>query len=68
MAKMTLRAARVNAGLSQYQAAEQLEISNKTLGNWETGRSYPPADKIDKICQLYGVSYDDLTFLPKDSL
>ena len=68
MAKMTLKAARVNVDLSQKDAASALGISNKTLGNWESGVSFPKADQIVSICNLYQVSYDDLIFLPNNSL
>lgn len=68
MAQMTLKAARVNAGLTQKAAAEALNVSNKTLCCWENGSRIPKADKIDPLCDLYGVSYDDLIFLPNDSL
>lgn len=68
MVKMSLRAARINAGLSQKIAAEKIGISNKTLGNWENGITYPPADKIPVICELYGVPFDQLNFLPQNSL
>ena len=68
MAKMTLKAARVNVDLSQKDAATALGVSNKTLGNWESGTSFPKADQIVSICNLYGVSYDDLIFLPSNSL
>lgn len=66
--KISIRAARVNAGYSQKEAADRLGVSNKTLGNWENGITFPPADKIVAICELYGVSYDNLNFLPSDSL
>ena len=66
--KITIRAARVNAGYSQKEAADRLGVSNKTIGNWENGVTFPPADKIVAICELYGVSYDNLNFLPSDSL
>lgn len=68
MVKISIRAARVNVGLSQKEAAVRLGVSNKTLGNWEKGITFPPADKIPAICELYGVSYDHLNFLPTDSL
>lgn len=68
MVKILLRAARVNAGFSQKEAADRLGVSNKTLGNWEKGVTFPSADKIAEICELYGVSYDHLNFLPSDSL
>lgn len=66
--KMTLAACRVNVGMSQKEVAKALNISNKTLGNWENGISFPPADMIEKLCELYGVSYDHINFLPNRSL
>lgn len=63
MPKITLKAARVNAGLTQKEASERLDVSNKTLCRWEQGKSFPGADKIAKICELYGVAYDNIIFL-----
>lgn len=64
MVKLTLKAARVNAGLTQAQAATLLGLSNKTLCSWEQGKAFPTPKHIDRICRLYGVSYDMLTFRP----
>lgn len=66
MVKMTLAAARVNVGLTQKEAADRLGISNKTLCDWENGVTFPKADMIPKICDLYGVVYDQLNFLPNN--
>ncbi len=68
MAKMTLKAARVNVGLTQKAAAKKFDVSNKTLFNWENGLSFPDASKIPLICDAYRVSYDDLIFLPSNPL
>lgn len=68
MTGITLKAARVNVGLTQKEAAKRLNISNKTIWAWENGKSMPNANKIDAICNLYAVSYDDIIFLPNDSL
>lgn len=68
MAKFSLKAARVNAGLSQKAAAAAIGISNKTLSSWENGNTAPTADIIPVICALYGVSYDQLNFLPNNPL
>lgn len=62
MKKFTLKAARVNIGLTQKEAAERLNVSNKTLCNWENGKSIPRVDKIKNICALYNISYDSLDF------
>lgn len=63
MGKITMKAARVNANLTQREAATALGINKKTLGSWENGKTIPKADKIDSICSLYKVSYDMLIFL-----
>lgn len=68
MLKISLKAARVNAGLSQKEVANTLKISNKTLTNWENGKSFPDAEKINALCHLYGLSYDNINFLPNNSL
>lgn len=62
MPKLTLKAARVNAGFAQKQAAKELKVSNKTLSNWENGKAIPKADKISLICKLYRMNYDDIIF------
>lgn len=62
MTKISLRAARVNAGYNQKDAAKILGISNSTLGSWEHGRTFPTPAVIEKICRLYGLSYDDIIF------
>lgn len=62
MAKMTLKAARINAGYSQKSAAAKLGVSNSTLGRWENRLSFPNAEKIDALCSLYGLTYDDIIF------
>ena len=64
--KITLKAARVNIGLNQDEAAKRLGISRDTLRNWETGKTVPSISKIPNIEQLYGLSYDDLIFLPNN--
>lgn len=62
--KITLEAARVNAGYSQKEAAKKLGVSNCTLLRWEKGISMPRANQITDICELYAIPYDMLIFLP----
>lgn len=62
MGKCTLRAARVNCGLTRQEAAKSLGISDRTLYSWEHGLTMPKVTQIDRICELYGVSYDDISF------
>lgn len=62
MPKISLKAARVNAKLSQQAAADLIGVAVSTLRNWEAGKTFPNKPKIDKICEVYGISFDVLFF------
>lgn len=62
--KITLKAARVNAGLSQDDVTKQLHISKTTLVNWEQGHVALKACDFLKLCELYNIE-PDCIFLPK---
>lgn len=66
--QITLRAARTNAVMTQQAAAKQLGVTVSTVRNWERGASFPDALQIRKIECLYGVKYDNITFLPRKTL
>jgi DNA-binding XRE family transcriptional regulator len=57
-----LKAARVNAGLTQAEAAKMLEISKGTLANYEMYRTKPDIETSKKIASLYGMTVDDIIF------
>ena len=62
--KITLKAARVNAGYKQKDAAKLLGIGNGRLVRWEQNPEQIPGEWIAKLCDLYGVSTDRVIFLP----
>ncbi len=47
-------------GLSQEEVAEKLSVSRQTVSKWETDQSTPDFDKIGPMCELYGISADEL--------
>ncbi|MBR5419466.1 helix-turn-helix transcriptional regulator [Candidatus Saccharibacteria bacterium] len=51
---------RKNAGLSQEEVADKLEVTRQTVSKWETGQSSPDLDKVLPLCNLYGVTPDEL--------
>ena len=53
----TLRTAR---NLSQEELAERLDVSRQSVSKWETDVSVPELDKLVKLCDLFGVSLDEL--------
>lgn len=64
--KITLKAARVNAGLTQDETAKKLKKSKNTIVNYESGKSVPDIETGKALAALYGCSVDDLIFLPND--
>ena len=68
MDKMTLKALRVNAGMTQKEVAKILKVSNKTLSNWENGLTFPNTNYVNAICKLYNVEYIRINFLTECSL
>jgi DNA-binding XRE family transcriptional regulator len=64
--KITLRAARVNAGLTQDEVAKEVKKSKNTIVSYEKGRSVPDIETGKALAKLYGMSVDDIIFLPED--
>ncbi|MBM6918420.1 helix-turn-helix domain-containing protein [Intestinimonas butyriciproducens] len=59
---LTLRAARINKGLSRQEAAKLLGVGVSTIGNYERGVSYPDVPVIRKMEQVYGIPYGEMIF------
>ena len=64
MKKITLRAARVNAGLKQEEAAKKIGVNLRTIQKWENYESFPSVKRVPAIEETYGVTYDAINFLP----
>ncbi len=61
--KVSLKALRVNAELTQKDAAAAIGVTERTLQNWETNLTYPKFSHLAKICEVYGCGLEDI-FLP----
>lgn len=61
--KLTLKAARVNAGLTQKQLASLMGISESTMIKWEksNGKDMKLAD-FRKLCKILGINPNDIFF------
>ena len=62
---ITVAAARVNAGMTQLEAAKALEISKGTYCNYEKGVTAPTIFMAEKIANLYGMTLDQIDFSKK---
>lgn len=62
--KVSIKAMRVNAGLTQAEVANRVKINVATLISWENSKTYPTVEKLKELCNLYGCAIDDI-FLPQ---
>lgn len=60
--KVTLKAARVNCGLTQKETAQKLGLSVDTLSKYERGLSFPDVPVIKHIEEIYNVPYSGIIF------
>ena len=58
--RISLVAARVNAGLKQREMAEIIWVDTTTIHNWENAKSEPTASQLRKISEVSGIPMDFL--------
>ena len=62
--KIKLKAARVNAGLTQTEAAQKLNRNKQTIVNWEKGFTEIKVNDLLALSELYGMPIEYLE-IPK---
>ena len=55
-----IRLCRKQAGLSQEELADKLEVSRQAVSKWEMGQSAPDPEKIVRMSELFGITTDEL--------
>lgn len=65
--QISLKAARVNAELTQKQVAERIAVDVSTVVSWENGKTSPKAIQLEQLCSLYGISVDSIFLRQKSS-
>ena len=61
--KVSIKALRINAELSQQEASDEIGVTVRTLQNWENNITAPTAPQLVTLCRVYGCTLDDI-FLP----
>ena len=51
---------RKNANLTQMQLAEMLGITDRAVSKWETGKAMPDSSLMLELCEILGISVNDL--------
>ena len=60
--KISMAAARVNAGLTQKQLAVACGVSEATVVKWENGATVPRVDMLPVLEEAYGIPIDYIRF------
>ena len=60
--QITLKALRVNKGLTQEKTAKDLDVSVETWANYENGKTFPDVPMIKKIENYFNVKYENINF------
>lgn len=60
--KITLAAARVNAGMTQEEAAKQMKVDRSTIRRWEKGIKSPDYDESQELARIYNLPFDYIFF------
>ena len=63
--KISLAAARVNACMTQEEAAKNMHVSKRTIVNWEKGKVKPTLASLKTLAELYRMPIEYI-FLPSD--
>ena len=53
-------ACRKEKGLTQMQLAEKLNITNRAVSKWETGKSMPDVSLMLDLCSILGITVNEL--------
>ena len=55
-----LKELRKNAGFTQLQMAQRINVARTTYAEYEQGKIQPPIDKIQRICNTFGINTAEL--------
>ena len=55
-----ISACRKEKGLTQMQLAEKLNITNRAVSKWETGKSMPDVSLMLDLCDILGITVNEL--------
>lgn len=62
MFKVSIKAARVNAGLNIVEAAEKLGVTKDTLSKYERGATNYSHEILNKMLEVYNVPFENIRF------
>ena len=65
--RISLAAARVNAKLTQEEAAKRVKVGKTTIINWEKGAVIPSIADINLLSSIYEIPIDNIFLTEKST-
>ena len=62
-----LKELRKNAGFTQLQMAQRINVARTTYAEYEQGKIQPPIDKIQRICGVFNVPTAELVVVENNT-
>ncbi len=63
-----LTALRKSRGWSQEELGEKLGVTRQTISKWELGSTTPEMEKLSGLCELFGISANELIGTPEPQI
>lgn len=60
--QISLKSARVNAGMTQKEVAKAMNVDRSTIARWEKTKKVPNYDECEKLAELYRIPFDNIFF------
>lgn len=55
-----IRAARTKINMTQMNLADEMGVSYQAVSNWERGNSMPDISRLQELCNVLGISFEEL--------
>ena len=60
MIELRLKAYRIKLGMSQREVSDMMKITQAYYWKWEKGKSFPNAQQIIELCEIFKCTPNDL--------
>ena len=58
----TIKRLRLKNGINQEALAEHLHVTRQAVSNWETGKTQPDLETLEKMAEYFGVSVEFMIY------
>lgn len=66
--QITPKAARINADMTQEEAAREIGVTKATIVSWEGGKTTPDISKAQKLADVYKIPLQFIIFKKKSTI